>query len=398
MKKGRRKKKVIVISLTSAAVIFLAVGSYVYMQKQQEQKILDAMQLRFRDPLTVEYGSKTESDSLIEKISGGTLAEAPSLHTDTVGEQKLVFLLEKEGLRKEFPCTVSVKDSIPADIQFKQEHIVITAGDHFAAVDNIKSVSDKVDGDLSYRKDEKEPEKGTYVLSSDLDTDKPGTYSVLVQAMDKNGNLSKKEFSIEVKKAKEPVQKNTTDKAQQKKQNASQKKQSNADDSISPTYINGILLVNKTHPIPSSFGGGVDATAYAALQKLQNGAAEAGYSMPLISGYRSYDYQAQLYNSYAARDGQAAADRYSARPGKSEHQTGLAFDVGSIDNSYGTTPAGKWLAQNCASYGFILRYPQGKEHITGYMYEPWHIRYVGKDTAQAIMSSSLTLEEYLGAV
>ena len=75
-------------------------------------------------------------------------------------------------------------------------------------------------------------------------------------------------------------------------------------------------------------------------------------------------------------------NRYSARPGHSEHQSGLAMDVGAIDNNYGNTPAGKWLAEHCADYGFILRYPQGKENITGYMYEPWHIRYVGVQYAR----------------
>src|SRR5699024_623564 len=114
---------------------------------------------------------------------------------------------------------------------------------------------------------------------------------------------------------------------------------------------------------------------YQAFLQLQADAAKAGHSIPLVSGYRSYSYQAQLYDSYVARDGQAAADRYSARPGHSEHQSGLAMDVGAIDNNYGQTPAGQWLNAHCAEYGFILRYPQGKESITGYMYEPWHIRY-----------------------
>lgn len=90
---------------------------------------------------------------------------------------------------------------------------------------------------------------------------------------------------------------------------------------------------------------GVDATAYAALLQLQAGAQEAGYSIPLISGYRSYDYQAQLYNGYVARDGKEATDRYSAQPGKSEHQSGLAFDVGSIDNNYGESDAGRWACR-----------------------------------------------------
>lgn len=131
------------------------------------------------------------------------------------------------------------------------------------------------------------------------------------------------------------------------------------------------------------------------MLQLQQAAADNGFSIPLLSGYRSYDYQSDLYNQYVARDGVEAADRYSARPGYSEHQTGLAFDIGSIDNNYGYTPAGQWLAQNAHTYGFIIRYPEGKESITGYMYEPWHVRYLGKDVAQQVYASGLTLEEFL---
>ena len=112
----------------------------------------------------------------------------------------------------------------------------------------------------------------------------------------------------------------------------------------------------------------------------------------------SYAYQASLYNSYVAQDGQELADTYSARPGHSEHQSGLAFDIGALDNGYGNTPGGRWLNAHCADYGFILRYPAGKESITGYQYEPWHVRYVGKEIASRIMSQGITLEEYLGDV
>ena len=93
---------------------------------------------------------------------------------------------------------------------------------------------------------------------------------------------------------------------------------------------------------------------------------------------------------------QAEADTFSARPGTSEHQTGLAMDVGWIDDSYGDTPSGKWLAANCYKYGFIIRYPKNKESITGYKYEPWHIRYLGTDIAKDVYDSGLCLEEYLG--
>lgn len=118
--------------------------------------------------------------------------------------------------------------------------------------------------------------------------------------------------------------------------------------------------------------------------------------MPLISGYRSYDYQTSLYNNYVAIDGEDAANRYSAKPGYSEHQTGLAFDIGELNYQFGETPAGIWLAQHAHEYGFIIRYPQGKENVTGYMYEPWHVRYLG-DQASSVYASGLTLEEYLGA-
>lgn len=163
-----------------------------------------------------------------------------------------------------------------------------------------------------------------------------------------------------------------------------------------PTYINGILIVNKTYALPSSYGGGADPTALAAVNEMIAAAAEEGLNLFIISGYRSYDKQANIYRNYVARDGQAAADRYSARPGHSEHQTGLAFDMNSIEQSFAETPEGIWLAENCSRFGFIIRYTKENEPITGYMYEPWHVRYLGVETAQKVEASGLCLEAYLG--
>lgn len=165
-------------------------------------------------------------------------------------------------------------------------------------------------------------------------------------------------------------------------------------DTVQPTYLKGVLIVNKTYALPRSYGG-YNATANAALSRLQAGARSAGFSMPLLSGYRSFDYQDKLYRKYAAADGVAAANTYSAWPGHSEHQTGLAFDIGSISNNYGSTPAGKWLAAHAHEYGFIIRYPKGKEGVTGYQYEPWHVRYLGVELATKVYESGLCLEEYL---
>ena len=161
------------------------------------------------------------------------------------------------------------------------------------------------------------------------------------------------------------------------------------------TYINGILVVNKTYSLPSTYAPGVDSEAYAALQEMFQGAAAEGISLEIVSGYRSFDRQSTLYNNYVARDGVEAADTYSARAGHSEHQTGLAFDLNSLEESFGETREGIWLREHCWEYGFIIRYPKGKESVTGYMYEPWHVRYLGKSAAKSVFDSGLCLEEYL---
>lgn len=174
------------------------------------------------------------------------------------------------------------------------------------------------------------------------------------------------------------------------------------EDPAEPTYINGILVVNKQYPIPSTYDHGVEPEAQEALNQMIAAAKEAGYSVEAFSGFRSYEYQTTLYNRYVNKDGKEAADRYSARPGYSEHQSGLAFDIGESGNQdlwlteeFGETPAGKWLMENAHLYGFILRYPKDKENITGFMYESWHYRYVGVEHAKKIFEKHITLEEYL---
>ena len=162
------------------------------------------------------------------------------------------------------------------------------------------------------------------------------------------------------------------------------------------TYVNGVLIANKTYSLPSTYAPGLTAETKKAFQEMQAAAAKDGKSLSIRSGFRSYDTQKTLYNNYVARDGKAAADRYSARPGHSEHQTGLALDINKASDSFTNTPEAKWLAENCWKYGFIIRYPQGKEDITGYKYESWHVRYLGKELAKSVYESGLTLEEYLG--
>ncbi len=170
-----------------------------------------------------------------------------------------------------------------------------------------------------------------------------------------------------------------------------------------PTYVKGILIANKKHPLPEKFAPGENKEAREAFEELAAEAKLSGFNLTAFSTFRSFEYQVTLYNRYADRDGKEAADRYSARPGYSEHQTGLAFDIGEVNHekhwaseSFGQTEAGKWLQANAHRYGFILRYPENKENITGYMHEAWHYRYVGKNMAADIFQKNSTLEEYLG--
>ena len=181
-----------------------------------------------------------------------------------------------------------------------------------------------------------------------------------------------------------------------------------------------LLLVNRDNKskelnpeIADVDGVSVDARIAKNVKQFLAAAQEIDPSYHLISGYRSVAYQTELYNSYVQQE--MAADpsltesqaekkvqTYSQPPGASEHQTGLSIDIsisslgGDLVEEFGTTDAGKWVAKNGHKYGFIIRYPKGKEKVTGYSYEPWHIRYVGKDLAKYLYKNKLTMEEYYG--
>ena len=158
-----------------------------------------------------------------------------------------------------------------------------------------------------------------------------------------------------------------------------------------------IIIVNKKHGLSKDYNPGENPTAKAAFVRLCDDMINQGLNVGRsYSGFRSYDYQKTLYDNYVSRDGQAAADRYSARPGFSEHQTGLVFDLtDKSGNLLEDARASQWLKDNAHNYGFIVRFQAGKEASTGYMPEAWHIRYVGKE-AKDIHDSGLSLEEYFG--
>ena len=145
------------------------------------------------------------------------------------------------------------------------------------------------------------------------------------------------------------------------------------------TYIDGVLIANKTYALPQDF-------------------IPTNPDQPVNADRSSYNYQVNVYNRYVKSDGAAVADTYSSRPGNSEHQTGLCFDLNTIEDSFQYTNEGKWVNDNCYKYGFCIRFPKGKDSATGYQYESSHLRYVGVDLATKLYNNGdwLSLEEYFG--
>ena len=235
---------------------------------------------------------------------------------------------------------------------------------------------------LTYKYDKK-----MISLNGDVVTGKKAGKTTVTIISKENG--ISKDITIKINKKKKEEKKE--EKVEEKKEES---KEITVKDGIS--YIDGIMIVNKSYSLPSTYNpGGLTDEFMDAFYKMQSDASSDGISLFVAAGFRSYDYQVELYNAYVKRDGKEAADTYSARPGYSEHQTGLAADINAADSSFEDTPEAIWLDKNCYKYGFVIRFPKGKEQYTGYTYEPWHLRYVGDRIAKEIHDAGgISLEEY----
>ena len=174
----------------------------------------------------------------------------------------------------------------------------------------------------------------------------------------------------------------------------------NASQTIDSSYIPSNLVKVDSSKISMNKSHTLTEETYNALVEMNEAAKSAGYSMRLLSGYRSYEEQVSLYNYYVREYSQSWADEIDDHPGSSEHQLGLCIDIGEASSNcdlnacFANSSLYTWLHENCYKYGFIERYPEGKQEVTGIIYSPWHYRYVGKELAEKIYNSGLTLEEY----
>ncbi len=374
-KKSKKKKYNRLIILLSIIIVLSIIGIICFFSNRKE---------KYKNSITIQIGEKvpTSKDYFVKdidiKIDWSNLDKDSNYKVNTY-KGKMIYK------KKDYDIKLIVEDKIAPKIEGVKD-ITITEGDKIDLWKDIK-ISDDSKDELSKE------------ISGKYDIKKKGTYKLKYVVKDKS-NTTEKEFKLIVKeKPKEetkPVENNSSDNTTQ---NRTSSKGYKVEKRNGIYYVNGILIANKSYPLPSSYNpGGLMQEFSSNFNIMKKDANNQGIKIWIRSGFRSYSYQQTLYNDYAAKDGKAAADRYSARPGHSEHQTGLAADINSLDQSFAETKEGRWLNNNCYKYGFIIRYTRNGEGETGYMFEPWHIRYVGKDIAKALYNNGnwITLENYLG--
>ncbi|MFV0381967.1 MAG: D-alanyl-D-alanine carboxypeptidase family protein [Breznakia sp.] len=336
--------------------------------------------IRIEKKLTYEYGetidivadlniSKKDSDRFqLLEIDTSTIVYEKDKKYPAVGTYKIQITYQIKKQKKHKTCMVTIKDTTKPLIKTAQQDIQVNAGDINHDFKQYFDIIELSDYDITINK-------------KAIDFHKVGTYPLEISVSDVHKNKAKIDITVNIMEKKD-----TTTNINNPSTNK-----------IKLTYVDDILIVNKKYPLPENYAPQENPTAKQNILRLISDMQASGYNIDSsYSGYRSYAYQASLYQNYVNTYGQEQADIFSVRPGYSEHQTGLVFDLKHTDETLLERQAeADWVSKNAHTYGFIVRYPKGKESVTGYQSEPWHLRYVG-NIATNIYHSGLTLEEYLG--
>lgn len=375
-KRKKNKKKILIIVLILIFILFL-LGAYLIYTKTNI--------FTYKSKITIEVGEKVPSikdylykdSDKVKEIVWNDIEEVDN-KIYKPGTYTGVFKYKEED--KE--VTLIVKDTTPPSIEGVKDIEVLAFSDKPNLLGGIVV-------------EDNSKEEITATIKGEYNIEEEGEYLLSYTAKDSSGNETEKEFKITVKNNPNvKISKST--------------KGYTIKNYYGVTYVDGVVIANKTYSLPSNFApnnlvtinGYIKVVDYVkdAFLSLSSDAKAIGLNIYASSGYRSYSNQKYIYENYVSMDGKENADRYSARAGYSEHQTGLAIDVNTIDMTFDNTSESVWLRENAYKYGFIIRYPKGKEEITGYMYEPWHIRYVGKELSNKLYKggSYITLEEYYG--
>lgn len=386
----KRTTKIIIITLVIILIVTIF-GIYLNSKK---------LILEYRDNLEVLLNQEVYNlDNIKEIKNGKILTEKKQIDTTEISKKEITIKVENFFKKiKEYKYTVTIVDKESPVITFKKD-LETEQGKEINLLEDVK-VEDN----------SKEEIKVT--IEGEYDINKPSDYKLYYIAEDSSGNKTKKEFILHVKEKKieEPITPPKKNNPNTNSNNTNSNNNQSSDKTFTTkkgfkgvikngiTYIDGYMIVNKTYSLPSTYETTLTKETIDSFNKMKSAATLEGLNIYISSGFRSYNTQKRLYNNYVKRDGVEAADTYSARAGHSEHQSGLAFDVNTINDTFANTPEAKWLANNCYKYGFILRYPQGKSNETGYKYESWHFRYVGTELAEKLYNNGnwITMEDYFG--
>ncbi|MBQ9181606.1 MAG: DUF5011 domain-containing protein [Bacilli bacterium] len=376
-----KKKRILILSIVITTIIIICV---VFTLNHSNSKYL-SIKLNGKEKIELEYGEDYKDQGAKASYKKENLTKKIKIKTNInlkkIGEYYYKYTIKYKNITKSIKRTVIIKDTTKPEIKLNgDERINIYLDNDYNELG--ASATDNYDGDLTDK----------IKVEGSVDNKKQGEYIIKYSVADSSNNENTISRTVNVIKKEEK-------KVEQKSSKSTTSKGFKIEQINGIYYINGILIANKSYSLPSNYNpGGLLSEFQTNFDKMQSDAASEGINLKIISGFRSYNTQKNIYNNYVARDGQELADRYSARAGHSEHQSGLAADINSLDQSWEYTNEGKWLNQNCYKYGFIIRYVKGKESITGYMFEPWHIRYVGNDLANKLYNNGnwITLEEYFG--
>ena len=377
-KSNKKKNNYIIILIIIVVLICLGIAYYLYDKKMKEIEA-NRLKVTLKENQEVEINSDIKYDYFLDSVINGELLNGEDIvDTSKLGNINIELVFNnKDNTKEKYSLVAKVVDTKSPVIEGKKE-ISIYVGNNVNLLDGV-SVTDNSKEDIKAE------------VVGEYDNKKTGKYNLKYVATDSSGNKTEFDFILNVNS--DPNNRTfTTSKGYSGKV------------VNGVTYIDGVLIANKTYSLPSSYGSGLLPEMQNAFNKLSNAAKASGFNLYIGSGYRSYWDQKIIYNNYVSWDGQANADTYSARPGHSEHQTGLAADIcdrnvsACITSTFDNTEPAKWINDNCYKYGLIVRYPKGKDNITGYIYESWHLRYVGVELATKLYNNGdwITLEEYYG--
>ena len=390
-RKHRHLRKEFIITVIALLIIIgLVIGLVIYFNKGK-------LVFEYKNNNEVNIFDEVYNTDYVTKIENGTLlTERERIDTSSLGIVEIKLRVkDNNNKEEEYTISINVVDKEEPVITFKEE-LTTEEGTKIDLLNGVSATDNS-------------QEEITVEVEGDYDFNKEGEYKLYYVAKDSSGNTKKEEFTLKVNKKKE-VQPN----------NASEFTTSKGFKGVVKngiTYIDGVMVVNKTYSVPKNIYP-VDAikcvdgnrndqilnkTTCTAAQEMIEAAKKDGVTLYIASGFRSYATQNSLWTGRKNSNGIAFADSGTARPGYSEHHTGLGFDMcgsgnGCITSEYANTTGAKWMNANAYKFGLILRYPNGKTDETGYKYESWHFRYVGKELAEKLYNNGdwITLENYFG--